>query len=78
MQPPDGGCHYLFPAESWNWPLASLNGLRPVILAFGQSKLASDQSQLASGQSKLVAGQSNLGCNQSKLDFTQLFLTTTN
>ena len=72
MQLPDGSCHYLLPAESWNWPLASLYGLRPVKLAFGQSQLASGQPQLPSGQSKLVAGQSKLGCNQSKLDFTQL------
>ena len=72
MQPPDGGCLYLVPVESWNWPPASLNGLWPVKLASGQSKLASCQSQLASGQSKLASGQSKLGYAQSKLDFTQL------
>ena len=55
-----------------HWPAASLNGLRPFKLAFGQSKLASGQSQLSTGKSKLVADQSKLGCNQSKLDLTQL------
>ena len=63
MQLSDGSCHYLVPAKSLNWPPASLYGLWPVKLAFGQTKLASGQSQLASGQSKLVAGQSKLGCN---------------
>ena len=50
MQTPDGGCHYLVPAE---------NGLRLVKLASGQSKLAFDQSKLGYTQSKLGFTQLN-------------------
>ena len=66
MQPPDGGCHYLVPAKSWNWPLVSQNW-----------PLASQKWPMAS-QTGLQPVKTGLWPVKTGLRSTQLFLPTTN
>ena len=70
MQPPDGGCHYLVPAEAGTGLRPEKPGLWPVQTGLWPVQLASGQFQLASAQSQLASGQSQLGYTQ--LNFSQL------